>query len=196
MRLQDRNCKELEYLYYCLDHEYTEAQCSLRNLKHSDYHRISALKQMAAELRINIFLAVLEKEERGDVEVYHDPYGYDDEESEDEELTHTLADVIESSLKIKQLVDLDGNVLLSEVEADEDFEGNLIQEDMWDLFEGVTPEEEYEGFMGNWVSQILAPVHVVNTTAANYFAMPGPTSDTLVPDGGTLMLPTHLSRFC
>lgn len=58
-----------------------------------------------------------------------------------------LDDVEDSSFMIKQLVDLDGAVLLSDVSTSEDFEDHLIEQ-TGDLFDGSVPEEEYEGFMG------------------------------------------------
>lgn len=161
----------LEHLYFSLDHEYTEAQISLRALKGADYTRISALQQVSADVDIDIFLAVLEKKESGSCEVEYDPYGWerdrrnarddwgvdededadsDDREDSEEEDYHRLESADEVSYQIKQLVDIDGKVLLSDVSTSEDFEEHLIQQS-GDLFEGTVPEEEYEEFMGNSV---------------------------------------------
>lgn len=57
----EKDKTELEHLYFSLEHEYTEAQISLKALKRTDHDRISALKQLSAEVNIDIFLAVLEK---------------------------------------------------------------------------------------------------------------------------------------
>lgn len=153
-----------KHLYYALDHEYTEAQISLKGLKTVDFDRVSALQTMSSELELDVFLAVLEKEELGSCEHVYDDYydrkkhyrGYeddeDDEDDEDEgdgEDWHELEDVHQVSYKIKQLVDLKGRVVLSDISTSEDFEENLLQE--FDLWEGLEGEEEYEGFMGNSV---------------------------------------------
>ncbi|KAL5360089.1 hypothetical protein BJX96DRAFT_164901 [Aspergillus floccosus] len=52
-------------VYYKLDHEYTEKNFSFEALKNNDMSRVQALKDLASELDMNIFLALLEKKTEG-----------------------------------------------------------------------------------------------------------------------------------
>ncbi|GES57634.1 2OG-Fe(II) oxygenase superfamily protein [Aspergillus terreus] len=52
-------------VYYTLDHEYPENKVTLEALKNNDMSRVQALKQLASELDMDIFLAILEKETEG-----------------------------------------------------------------------------------------------------------------------------------
>ncbi|POR35594.1 Uncharacterized protein TPAR_04224 [Tolypocladium paradoxum] len=134
-------------IYHVLDHDYTEANVSLRGLKTRDLAQVQVLQDMSSELPVEIFLALLEKEEMGSCE--HDHWGsrysrrgaYDDEE--DESGFHALEDVLESSYKVKTLVDLEGRLVTQDLRLDED---DILQED---CFEDLEAEEEYEGYMGN-----------------------------------------------
>ncbi|KAK3328671.1 hypothetical protein B0T19DRAFT_442560 [Cercophora scortea] len=82
----DADCDEIfEHLYFILDHQYTEANISLRGLKGADLARVQCLQAVAAELEIDVFLAVLEKTEEG---------------------THEIEEVFESSVSIKKLGNL------------------------------------------------------------------------------------------
>ncbi|KAK4150553.1 hypothetical protein C8A00DRAFT_36858 [Chaetomidium leptoderma] len=56
------------HLYYLLDHEYTEASIAFRALKTTDLARVQYLKDLSTELEFDVFLGLLEKEEKGDVE--------------------------------------------------------------------------------------------------------------------------------
>lgn len=150
-----------DHLYYSLDHQYTEASISLANLKTKDRARVQCLQVMASELDLDIFLAVLEKEEQGSCEFdhsrwergnrYKDYYDDSDEDGDedDDDGWHCLDEVFETNFMIKKLVDLNGHVLLSQVRVDEmeEFEENMLQEG--DPFEGWDGEEDYEGYMGN-----------------------------------------------
>ncbi|KAA1116045.1 hypothetical protein PGTUg99_033579 [Puccinia graminis f. sp. tritici] len=91
------------HLYHALDHEYTEASISFAALKAKDAARVQALKNLTSELPFEIFLALLEKKEMGDVEHdwsrggydgwgrYHEDFEpecdeeYDDDEEDDDE---------------------------------------------------------------------------------------------------------------
>ncbi|KAM7212024.1 hypothetical protein V8F06_012584 [Rhypophila decipiens] len=52
-------------LGYELEHEYTEANLSLRALKGTDLLRAQCLKELATELGLEVFLAMIKKEEEG-----------------------------------------------------------------------------------------------------------------------------------
>lgn len=162
------------FIYHVLDYDYTEAQCSLRSLKAEDLARVTALKEACKDLPVDIFLALLEKEESGtcqeDYEDRHydryDHYGgrrghnwrhpdsdvdsdeEDGDEDEDDEETHDLDEVTETNYRVKRLVDLQGNTVAEELRFDTD---DCTCEDP---FENVDIDhEDYEGYMGNWGPQ-------------------------------------------
>lgn len=142
--------RESNCLYHVLDHDYTEANISLRGLKTRDLARVQVLQGMSRELPVDIFLALLEKSEMGSCEnAYSGGWRRsrwdESEEEEDEPGFHGLEDVFETSYKVKTLVDLEGRVVTQDLSLDED---DILQED---CFEGLDAEEEYEGFMGNSV---------------------------------------------
>jgi hypothetical protein len=144
------------YLLHTLDHHYTQANVCLDNLKTRDMAQVQTLQGAAEELDLDIFLALIEKEEMGNVEYapssrggyygYH-RYGYDDEDDEDdEESYHHIDDVLEETYRIKSLFDLRGGLVAEDLSFD--------IEHMLDLeaFEDVDcDEEDYEGYMGNSV---------------------------------------------
>lgn len=86
---------------------------------------------MSTELDFDVFFAVLEKKEKGGIEKdWSDPYRkryYDDEDDEEDDYGgdsdaswHELDDIIESSVTIKKLVDLDGRLLRSKMDVGEE----------------------------------------------------------------------------
>ena len=165
----ENGSRDLEYVYHVLDHDYTEANMSLRGLKTRDLAQVQVLKDLAAELPIDVFLALLEKEEQGDCTVEYDHYDhwgggrrytekynkYDSEDgSEDgsEDVSeaesdnfHPLDEVFDMQHRIKKLIDLDGREVMSGLPLDED---HILQND---CFDGADAEEEFEGYMGNSV---------------------------------------------
>ncbi|KJK80992.1 hypothetical protein H634G_03525 [Metarhizium anisopliae BRIP 53293] len=132
---EPKESRETNCVYHVLDHDYTEANISLKALKTRDLAQVHALKEISGELAVDVFLALLEKEEMGSCE--HDPYedrydgfrrynrsyyddddGYDDY-NDDESGYHHLEKFLRR---------------------------NILQED---CFEDLEAEEEYEGYMGN-----------------------------------------------
>ncbi|KAH7305225.1 hypothetical protein B0I35DRAFT_483991 [Stachybotrys elegans] len=122
------------WLYYVLDHDYTEANVSLPTLKRHDRAIVEYLNRLTQTEPAEIFLALLEKEERGDCEFYRSDHRYrgygeyeedyydddeDDDDAEDEDCGddnedfHEITDIIETNYQIKTLVDLQGNVVVS-----------------------------------------------------------------------------------
>ncbi|KAI0600815.1 hypothetical protein F4775DRAFT_505890 [Biscogniauxia sp. FL1348] len=64
-------------LYYILEHKYTEANLSLNALKLNDRARVSLLREICSDLRFDLALATLEKEEHHTTELIqlrHDKY--------------------------------------------------------------------------------------------------------------------------
>ncbi|RYP90606.1 hypothetical protein DL770_003273 [Monosporascus sp. CRB-9-2] len=146
-------------LYYVLSHKYTEANISLQALKTTDRVRVQALRAACLELGFDLFLTTLEKTETGtaEEEYGYGRYGrygrYDDyyDEDEDEEYSdpdshHTIDDITETNYYSKGIFDLKGHKVASSIPFDED---DIIQED---AFGDEPDEEDYEGYMGNWVS--------------------------------------------
>jgi hypothetical protein len=156
--LQDQSASEKhQALYHVLDHEYTQANIRLSSLKARDLTQVHALQEASNSVPFEIFLALLEKEERGGVEYncsysrgyarrYYGGYDDDDEFEEDEDGGyHEITDLFDQSYTIKTLVDFEGRVITENVSFET---GDLLQEDCFDDIEG---EEEYQGFMGNSV---------------------------------------------
>ncbi|KAJ9637150.1 hypothetical protein H2199_007436 [Coniosporium tulheliwenetii] len=154
-------------LIYLLDHQYTEESLNFSALKGKDLVKAQLLKDVCDQTDCCLYLASLERKVFGGVEDgYEDDYYgcgfgyYDDEESEDEDESedrsenrptrgysgdfHEIIDECDMSLKLKRIVDFDGNVVGTEFDADED---NIVQEHP---FKDREPDEEdFEGYTGN-----------------------------------------------
>lgn len=160
--LAEGQSRKQKCVYHVLDHDYTEANTSLKALKGHDLARVQALKEACSELPVDIFFGLLEKEEMGSCEFDYDPYSrsrskYYDEDDEDDDYDdydedihddldfHALDEVFETFYKVKTLVDLEGRMVTENLHFDED---HLLDPDCFVDLEG---EEEYEGYMGNSV---------------------------------------------
>ncbi|KAI6782749.1 uncharacterized protein J7T54_000892 [Emericellopsis cladophorae] len=138
------------YIYHVLDHDYTEAQYSLKALKSVDRARTSALKQACEDLPVDLFLALLEKEEMGSVEFLgHDRRRrryYDDEleELDDGAGPHALQDISDTQYRVKTLFDFDGTLVSERLGLSNN---DLTTPDIW--YDVHDCEEAYEGYMGN-----------------------------------------------
>ncbi|KAF5027314.1 hypothetical protein F66182_558, partial [Fusarium sp. NRRL 66182] len=156
---QDPGLRENQCVYHVLDHEYTEANVSYRAMKGEDRARVSALKQACSGLPVTIFLALMEKEETGDVAFepddmyggrrrgyggYYDEEEDDEDEDEDEDSYHHIEEVHDTHWRLKTLRDLRGKVVAEKLSIDEQ---DLLEPG---CFDGMVGEEEYEGYMGNW----------------------------------------------
>lgn len=150
-------------LYYVLDHDYTEASINLNSLKTRDLALGQVLNNVSKELDFEVFFALLEKEEFGETEIDHDEYdrgsryrgwGEDSEEEEEEEESyHHLEEILDVKYQVKTVRDMHGRPVVDGLAlyAEKDILQN--GEDAYDdVFSGVEPEEEYEGYMGNFVS--------------------------------------------
>ena len=152
---------EPDKLYYLLDHMYTEANISLKALKARDLLVAQTLASIGEEIGLDIFLTILEKSEIGIVEEddYHSRWGWRgrDEEDEDagegeeeDEGWHSLDEILDSDYQIKKLVDLDGQVVRTEIDIKEDVLMRSLIQDYDDPFENATrSESSYNGYMGN-----------------------------------------------
>ncbi|EFX01365.1 hypothetical protein CMQ_6307 [Grosmannia clavigera kw1407] len=109
---------------YTLDHNYTEARISLQALKGRDMAVVQALRDISSKLPVDIFLAILEKQDTGSCDG-GDYYGHYsklvrnrcNEDDEDDETDggggdlHGLIDIISTTHSFKKLVDLNGTHL-------------------------------------------------------------------------------------
>ncbi|EXL79795.1 hypothetical protein FOPG_06532 [Fusarium oxysporum f. sp. conglutinans race 2 54008] len=151
---RDPSSRENPFVYHVLDHEYTEDNISYRALKGPDIARVAALRQACEGLPVTIFLALLEKEDRGNVEFdpsdlqynYRGATGeYDDE---DDGEFHYLDEVLETDYRLKTVRDLQGKVVAGQMAIDDK---NITDPC---AFEDMSPrEEDYEGYMGNYGPQ-------------------------------------------
>ncbi|GFP51853.1 hypothetical protein TASIC1_0001000500 [Trichoderma asperellum] len=147
---RERNC-----VYHVLDHDYTEANISLKALKARDFAQVHVLKEISSELAVDVFLRYAK----------YSHYDYDDDESN----YHNLDEVFETKYAVKTLVDLEGNVVTQGLHLNED---DILQEN---CFENLEAEEEYEGFMGNsgptathWY-RVMAVVIVPRDSLVSFF---------------------------
>ncbi|KAH9473778.1 hypothetical protein Pst134EA_000846 [Puccinia striiformis f. sp. tritici] len=132
------------YLYYPLEHEYTEAAISFQALKAEDFARVRAVQELTSELPIVIFLALLEKQEDGFVEPDYSGTGIDDYERRGSD-HYVLDDVSDTSYSVKSLRALDGTAISSNF----DFEMDMcVEEDPFSELE--VAQEDYQAYHGNW----------------------------------------------
>jgi hypothetical protein len=150
---------ETDIIAYLLEHEYSHVNLTMGALKGEDAHLIANLRGVAEEEGFMVCLANLEYNICGvaedDGRGYYGGYGgrkrnrwyddSDDEDDDDDEETPSMIEEIESSLHIKNLVDLDGlSMMGGNLRISQE---NLIPENP---FEDVEPDDkEYEGYMGN-----------------------------------------------
>ncbi|OAQ63101.2 2OG-Fe(II) oxygenase superfamily protein [Pochonia chlamydosporia 170] len=108
---------------------------------------VQTLKDLSKELPVDIFLALLEKEEMGSCEYEiwrREDYRYDDSGGDDTDTSfHELNDVFGLDYRVKTLVDLKGRVVTERLP--------LKQKDILepDCFDDIREEESDEGYMGN-----------------------------------------------
>ncbi|KAJ4123344.1 hypothetical protein NW768_009878 [Fusarium equiseti] len=142
---QDRNSRQSPYAYHVLEYEYTEANVSYKTLKARDLARVTAISEACKGLPVTIFLALVEKMESGSVMV--NPFSrYDDPDEESDEGGHCIEDVLESSLAVKFLQDLNGQVIPGKMYIKEE---HLLEPF---TFDSLDPDkEDYEGHTGNAV---------------------------------------------
>ncbi|KAI7946478.1 hypothetical protein MJO29_011005 [Puccinia striiformis f. sp. tritici] len=128
-------------LYLGLDGEYKtkKATISFETLKARDFARAHALRGLSRELPFVTFLAVLEKQDYGQVHRERKPKWNDcDTDSDSEADHHDIAEMDESTCIVKSLRALDGTVIANNYDFDTSF---CLEKDP---FKGVKIyEEEY-----------------------------------------------------
>ncbi|RFN45751.1 hypothetical protein FIE12Z_10007 [Fusarium flagelliforme] len=140
---QDKNSRQSPYTYHVLEYEYTEANISYKTLKARDLARVTALREACKGLPVTIFLALIEKMERGPVTA--NLFGWHNEpDDESDEGGYCIDEVLESSLTVKFLQDLNGQVVPGKMFIKE----NHLLEPY--TFDSLDPDkEDYEGHTGN-----------------------------------------------
>jgi hypothetical protein len=123
-------------LVYLLDHEYTQANLKLDNLKGDDHRRVNALARIAGRSGFHCYLGTIEKTVKGGV-------SGDDSDYNSWEM-HDIDDVTEERISVSQVFELDGTLYAEEVDIEED---DFVQAEP---FEDRKPDDEdYEGWTGN-----------------------------------------------
>ncbi|PLW11338.1 hypothetical protein PCANC_19357 [Puccinia coronata f. sp. avenae] len=127
-----------------------------KTLKANDLARAQVMQDLTSELPFEIFLALLEKKDEGCPEVDDDdedvpPWKrprrcyYDSPKITNEDGTHVMAEITDTSYAVKSLQALDGTVIADDY--DFDMELCLEKDPFLDL---EIAEEDYEPYMGNW----------------------------------------------
>lgn len=109
--------REPEFLVYTLQHKYTHASIRASELKGTDVHRVRCIMHLQKELGLKLCLGSLEKSVFGSCDGGYSGYnGWDDDEDdEDDGGHHHIDEELETSLTLKKVVDLDGNVVVQDL---------------------------------------------------------------------------------
>ena len=145
---------ETDMIAYLLKHQYSASNLNngSKALKGADAHKIANLRVIAEELGYVACLANLLYIVSGVADNDYDyrwkgqRYGYDDSD-EDEQIAPTMVEILQSDLRVSNVVDLDGNSLL-----DPQFNLRISKDSLipQDPFEDVEPDHtELEAYMGN-----------------------------------------------
>jgi hypothetical protein len=144
---------------YLLTHEYNHVNLQTGALKGKDAHLVANVRGVTGEEGVMVCLANLEYNVSGvaddDGHGYYGGYGgrkrhhwgYDSDDSDEgHDEMPGMGEDIDRSLKVTNLVDLDGSSIMGAGDLDIS-EDDLIPENP---FEDVEPDDkEYEGYMGN-----------------------------------------------
>ncbi|KAL9580360.1 MAG: hypothetical protein Q9212_004541 [Teloschistes hypoglaucus] len=146
--IKKQNADAPNFLLYQLEHEYTEESLKTNALKGLDKLKADCLNDVCSQNDVGCYLASCEKMESGGCagDGYNRYDGYDDDEEEeddDDDGPHFIEDVLDSSLQIKRLVDLDGDLVGRDIDVNEE---DFIQDEP---FAREPDHEDYEGYMGN-----------------------------------------------
>ncbi|MEM9454864.1 MAG: 2OG-Fe(II) oxygenase [Myxococcota bacterium] len=144
-----------EKLVYLLDHEYTPRNLGWSRLKQADSPRALALRDVARQLDLEVFLCLADIHESWQCEPEFSSYRgrsgrwspwYDDDDNDDIDDEHNPIELIDSTVELKYWQDGSGAAV--------DFEG-LRVDDSEVCFTTATNEldpveSNYEGYMGNY----------------------------------------------
>ncbi|KAG8931660.1 hypothetical protein FRC01_000995 [Tulasnella sp. 417] len=137
-------------ILYLLQHKYSQANLRQGALKGRDAHQVAILQAVAERFGIRVSLAIVECHIAGQAEDYS--YSDDWETARPSGLPIGYVDTQE--MKVTMVSDLDGTLLLDELELDEDGDDESYQsipENLRHIVERGRPDaEEYEGYQGNY----------------------------------------------
>ena len=131
--LDTRTMNDIDYITYCLEHQYTEESLCLSNLKGHDKQIVAQAARIGPQAEYSICLATLERKHAGAV---------DEDEDDDDE--HEIFDEFENDWKLPRVVDLEGNMIVEDFPIEEEAvipENPFGRNDIWN--------EEFEGYTGN-----------------------------------------------
>ncbi|KAI9659849.1 MAG: hypothetical protein M1821_001200 [Bathelium mastoideum] len=135
-----------KFLCYCLEHLYTESSLSLKALKGVDLCRAQTVFEACKTSGFSFFLATLEKEVLGSCEDDYD--SWDSRDGSDllsyEEDHHSLIEELDSTWRIGNVVDAEGELKFQKIEIADD---NIVQSDLHTARE--PDEESFAGYTGN-----------------------------------------------
>ena len=144
-----------DHVVHLLEHEYTEQGLKLNSLKGRDLHVVRALYEACSASDTLCFLAGCEKEVYGGCD---EDYGYGSDGY------HEIIDVCDTSLRLKRIVDMNGELVVENIDIDEEA---ILTEDP---FEDKTPDEEdYSGYTGN--EGVSATHWYRDTVGSTYYPM-------------------------
>lgn len=139
-------------LIYLLDYKYAQASLKGSALKGKDAHIVAMLYALSPECQIGFGLASIECYVNGSADDdfgHHHRGKYRSYADDDDDVNPGMGEVIDRTMSITGLVDMDGRVLVKSVDAEEDA-GETIPLDLRDTVESGAPDnEEYEGYQGN-----------------------------------------------
>lgn len=140
------------FLIYQFDYEYTDVSLRFESLKGLDKVKAEYLREICSKVGVGFYLASMERTEYGpcDEDYHKHRYGYDDSDSEEDEeedrtsgATHTLEEVLQESIQLKRMIDLDGSLIARDISIQEE---DIVQEDP---FSRDPDKEDFEGYTGN-----------------------------------------------
>jgi predicted 2-oxoglutarate/Fe(II)-dependent dioxygenase YbiX len=155
-RWADRPAQPPDRLVYLLDHEYTAKGLGWNRLKNADSLRVAALREVAAQLDCEIFLALADVQETWDCEPEYDPWqerrwrrhDFDDELYDDDEPGggHTLLSLIDQSIELRHWFGLGAArpAAVSSFVDDKELCYSTPSDEMKPF------RTDYTGYMGNW----------------------------------------------
>ncbi|KAJ5113997.1 hypothetical protein N7456_002531 [Penicillium angulare] len=99
---KNKTSRPINHAYYKLDHRYSQAAISMKNLKGQDLARVRTLRELSSDLDVEIFLLVLEKAELVGFEWLDD-----------------LEDGVDIRYNIRSCNDVNGHTLLESAKLDD-----------------------------------------------------------------------------
>lgn len=143
-------------LIYLLDHEYTQRSLGWGRLKNADRLRASALREVAARLDCEVFLALADVHECWSCEDDDDwrggyrrrPLGrfWDDDGGAGDVDEHELIDLVDTDVELRHWVDSDGRVA-PDISAQPDMREICFTRASIEM---APFKSEHEGYMGNY----------------------------------------------